>query len=140
MRTLLYTLAFLLMLSSCNKDDIPAPDAKLNNNLANTTWVVTRYDHAMASQPTYVSDTIHFINKKRYTINNLELERTYYLTGDNTKSLKMYSFTTLGSDFRATLDKFIIEDGEINSTIFNDMQVADSLGHGYVLVWMHRID
>jgi hypothetical protein len=140
MKKILYSLTLILVLISCNKDDYVRPEQKLDNDLVNSTWVITRYDHALSSEPTYVSDTIYFVNKTHYKINLSELERRYDLTGSSTKYLRMYSLTTLGGDFSATLDEFIIEDGYINSAIFNDLHVADSMSHGYVLVWMNRVE
>ena len=141
MKKLLYTLPLLLLLFiSCSKDEYVKPDVKLQNDLANSTWVITRYDHALAKEPSYTSDTIHFINKKYYTINENDVKRRYDLTGKSTKYLRIFSLTTLGSDFSATLDEHSIDDGYLNSTIFNDLNVSDSMEHGYVLVWMHRLD
>jgi len=140
MRKILYALPFLVVLVSCSKDEYVKPDLKLDDNLSNSTWVISRYDHALANEPTYVSDTIHFVDKNYYSINSNDLERRYDLTGGETKYFRIYSLTTLGGDFSATLDEFIIDDGYINSAIFNDLHVADSMEHGYTLVWLHRVD
>ena len=116
------------------------PTVNVQSNFANSSWVITRYDHALSNEATYVSDTLHFINTETYTINGSDLARRYVLSGNNTKYLKIYSLTTLGGDFSSTLDEFSIDDGYINSAIFNDLHVVDSMEHGYALVWMHRID
>lgn len=140
MKNIIPSLLLLLLLLSCSKDDYIKPTEKLENDLANSTWVITKYDHALASEPTYVSDTINFLSKNYYTINSSSTERRYDLTGSSTKYLRMYSLSTLGGDFSSNIDELFIEDGYFNGVVFNDLHVADSLEHGYVMVWMYRIE
>ena len=74
---------------------------------------------------------------RSYKINGGSL-RNYTLTdvtGNNMKSLSLYSFTTLGGDYSGQVMSTFTTDGVINNSNFVDMFNVNNT----VIVWMNRI-
>jgi hypothetical protein len=104
-------------------------------SLSGTTWVVTRYNNGLSGD-VYPDDVLNFISNTQYTINGGSV-RNYSLTnvsGNNNKSLSLYSFTTLGGDYSGEVIGSFIDDYSINNSTFVDMFDANNT----VTVWMTR--
>lgn len=106
-------------------------------SLADTKWVITRYDNNLT--PYYPNDTLKFISSNRYTINGNLVERMYSIynvTNTNMVSLTLYGLTTLGSDYYGEVVSQSISDGRIDNVTFKSIWNSDR----EVNVWMKRVN
>ena len=113
-----------------------SPPSTSTSTLVGTKWVVTRYNNGLSGN-VYPNDTLDFSSQTQYTINSGPI-RNYSLsnvTGNNNKSLSLYSFTTLGGDYSGQVIGTFIDDGIINNSQFVDMFNVNNT----VTVWMERI-
>lgn len=113
-------------------DNTTVPTQSLNG----TQWVVLRYNNGLSGN-VYPNDTLDFVSNTQYTINGGSV-KNYSLTnvtGNNNKSLSLYSFTTLGGDYSGQVIGTFIDDGVINNTQMTDMFNVNNT----VTVWIDRI-
>jgi hypothetical protein len=106
------------------------------NDMTGQKWVVTRYNNGLSGN-VYPNDTLEFTSQNKYKINGSPL-KSYTLTnvtGNNMKSLSLYSFTTLGGDYSGQVMSTFTTDGVINNSNFVDMFNVNNT----VTVWMERI-
>ena len=152
MKNLFIILLALLALSSCKKENfgqyhsepedttnvphdsttyvyggtLPSTGA-VSNDLVGTTWVLTKYVSAFATE--YPYDTLNFVSNNGYTLNGGAI-RTYQLNtipSSTNYSLSLYFFFPFGgSHYSGDVGGMFIDDGQINNTEFTDNQNSSS--------------
>lgn len=152
MKTLFIVLLSVLALSSCKKEEFgqyhQVPENTYNppedttfytyggtlpnsgnatNALVGTTWVLTKYVSAFATE--YPNDTIQFVSINQYTINGGAV-RTYQLSSlplSSNYDLSLYYFFPFGgSHYSGEVGNTFISDGEINNVDFINIQNSSS--------------
>ena len=126
----------LLVFSSCNKEPFEFEWTE-STNLKDTEWVITRYDNTLTNLSEFPVDTLYFIDNNSYQINGGS-EKDYYLQSNDSGATDEYQLnlsdcSTFGGDFWSWIDKFSIDEGELNNKLFN------SSGDNDIIVWMERI-
>lgn len=97
------------------------------NALVGTTWVLTKYVSAFATESPY--DTINFVSINKYTINGGAV-RTYQLSSlplSTNYELSLYYFFPFGgSHYSGEVGNSFINDGQINNVDFINIQNSSS--------------
>lgn len=149
MKTLFIVLLSVLALSSCKKEEFgqyhQVPENAYNppedttfytyggtlpnagnatNALVGTTWVLTKYVSAFATE--HPNDTIQFVSINQYTINGGAV-RTYQLSSlplSSNYDLSLYYFFPFGgSNYTANnIGQTFVEDWQINLAIFSNLE------------------
>ena len=165
MRIIFYTFILLLSLSSCKKreykgsydqetvqreidttswdDDyihggtLPIGTGNLDDELIGTKWVLLKYVSAFATE--YPNDTLTFISRTKYILNN-DAERRYQLgtiTSSTNKELTLNHFAPFnGSHYSAQVGQYFIDDGELNNVEFSDIQNTSTT----IRAWFEKIN
>ncbi len=152
MKNLIYILLVFIALTSCQKEEFgqyqqvsenmynPTDNTTLytyggtlpnagnaTNALVGTTWVLTKYVSAFATE--YPNDTIQFVSINQYTINGGAV-RTYQLSSlplSSNYDLSLYYFFPFGgSHYSGEVGNTFISDGEINNVDFINIQNSSS--------------
>ena len=159
MKKLLFAVSVILAFASCEKEDFGQYSQQLepednppttvytyggtlpstgtvSNDLVGTTWVLTKYVSAFATE--YPYDTIAFVSNNEYTINGGAV-RTYQLNSlplSNNFDLSLYFFFPMGgSHYSGEVGGTFIGDGEINNVQFQDIQNEGNT----ILTWFTKI-
>jgi len=159
MKKLIFLLVLGLVFTSCKKeefgqynqvlepvDNLPTTTyvyggtlpstGTVSNDLVGTTWVLTKYVSAFATE--YPYDTIAFVSNNEYTINGGAV-RTYQLNSlplSNNFDLSLYFFFPMGgSHYSGEVGGTFIGDGEINNVQFQDIQNEGNT----ILTWFTKI-
>jgi len=159
MKKLIFLLVLGLVFTSCKKeefgqynqvlepvDNLPTTTyvyggtlpstGTVSNDLVGTTWVLTKYVSAFATE--YPYDTIAFVSNNEYTINGGAV-RTYQLNSlplSNNFDLSLYFFSPMGgSHYSGEVGGTFIGDGEINNVQFQDIQNEGNT----ILTWFTKI-
>jgi hypothetical protein len=159
MKKLLFVVSVILIFASCKKeefgqynqvlepvDNLPTTTyvyggtlpstGTVSNDLVGTTWVLTKYVSAFATE--YPYDTIAFVSNNEYTINGGAV-RTYQLNSlplSNNFDLSLYFFFPMGgSHYSGEVGETFVGDGEINNVQFQDLQNEGNT----ILTWFTKI-
>jgi hypothetical protein len=158
-KKLLFVVSVILIFASCKKeefgqynqvlepvDNLPTTTyvyggtlpstGTVSNDLVGTTWVLTKYVSAFATE--YPYDTIAFVSNNEYTINGGAV-RTYQLNSlplSNNFDLSLYFFFPMGgSHYSGEVGETFVGDGEINNVQFQDLQNEGNT----ILTWFTKI-
>ena len=152
MKNLFIVLLAVLVLTSCQKEDfgqyqtVPentynAPDdttfyvyggtlpnsGNATNDLVGTTWVLTKYVSAFATESP--NDTINFVSINEYTINGGAVG-TYQLSSlplSTNFDLSLYYFFPFGgSHYSGEVGNTFVQDGQITNAEFMNIQNTSS--------------
>jgi hypothetical protein len=109
----------------------------LNNELFNTTWVLTKIVTGFST--TFPNDTIKFVSNNSYTLNN-GANRPYTLSPgvlSTNKTLVLSFFQPFGgSHYTGEVGYYFVTDGEISQAEFNNLQNTTPS----ILAWFEKID
>ena len=117
-------------------DGVWSYNGNTNSTITGTKWVVVRYNNGLSGN-VYPNDTLDFITDNTYTINNGS-PKNYTIsnvTGNNNKSLSLYSFSTIGGDYAGQIMGSYLTDGQINNAQFHDLFNVNNT----VTIWMIKL-
>ena len=130
-KTLLFSSIIVMLVSSCEKEDINSPFIGSASDLAGTKWHIYLYRDASSSVPQTRNDTLTFSDATHYKYNNQSY--TYYLNINDYTHLTLRS-TSFG-DIDGTLPKNFVQNGEILAVPFSQLQPSGGLTY---YLWMKK--
>ena len=125
------------LLSSC-KQGSPFESESVSDEIVESKWVITRYDNTLTNQSFFPNDTLHFVNKSEYTINDGSSQPFTYIkhvgVEADSRMLTIENCASFGGTYWASFDANFIHEDQISNLLFNGNNGND------IIVWLERVN